>query len=50
MLETSSENFSLICNYFQSLQELEINNKKKYAQLILNLFLSSMYTSNRISA
>ena len=38
MQETSSENCTLICQPLQSLQEFEVDNKKKYAQLILNFF------------
>ena len=38
MQETSSENCTLICEPLQSLQEFEIDNTKKYAQLILNFF------------
>ena len=38
MQETSSENCTLICQPLQSLQEFEVDNTKKYAQLILNLF------------
>ena len=32
------ENLSLICKSFQSLQEFVVNNTKKYAKQILNLF------------
>ena len=38
MQETSSENCTLICQPLQSLQEFEVDNTKKYAQLILNFF------------
>ena len=38
MQETSSENCTLICQPLQSLPEFEVDNKKKYAQLILNFF------------
>ena len=38
MQETSSEDCTLICPTLQSLQEFEVDNKKKYAQLILNFF------------
>ena len=38
MQETSSENCTLICQSLQSLQEFEVDNTKKYAQLILNFF------------
>ena len=36
MQETSSENCTFICQPLQSLQEFEVDNTKKYAQLILN--------------
>ena len=38
MLEISSENLSLICKSLQSLQTFEVENTKKYAQLIGNFF------------
>ena len=38
MQEISSENCTLICQPLQSLQEFEVDNTKKYAQLILNFF------------
>ena len=38
MQETSSENCTVICQPLQSLQEFEVDNTKKYAQLILNFF------------
>ena len=34
--KTTSENCTLICQTLQSLQEFEVDNTKKYAQLILN--------------
>ena len=34
MLETSTENFSLICSSLQNVQEFEVDYTKKYAQLI----------------
>ena len=38
MQETSSESCTLIYQPLQSLQEFEVDNAKKYAQLILNFF------------
>ena len=38
MSGTSSENFSLIYESFQSLQDFEVDYTKKYAQVILNFF------------
>ena len=38
MQETSSENYTLICQPLRNLQEFEIDNTKKYAQLIVKFF------------
>ena len=49
MQETSSENCTLICQPLQSLQEFEVYNTKKYAQLILNFFWVVYKISSQIS-
>ena len=38
MQDTSSEKCTLICQPLQSLQDFEVDNTKKFAQLILNFF------------
>ena len=48
MLEISSENLNLFCKFFQSHQEFQVDNTKKYEQLISNSFWVVYYVYFRL--